>query len=218
MKEWLSSEDLERIRQAVAEAERRTSGEIVPYVVPRSDTYEGRAWKGAGIAAALALAFTAVVFQFYEGWGLAWLHTGWGTATLTLAAGMVGGLLSAFVSPLGRVLTGRECMTRTVHRRAMKAFVEEEVFATRERTGVLIFVSLWEHRIEVIGDAGINARVSTDEWTDMVARIRDGVRSGHFADGLIDAIGMCGTLLEGSGVERRDDDSNELSDALRVES
>ncbi len=218
MKEWLSSEDLERIRQAVAEAERRTSGEIVPYVVPRSDTYEGRAWKGAGIAAALALAFTAVVFQFYEGWGLAWLHTGWGAATLTLAAGMVGGLLSAFVAPLGRVLAGRECMTRTVHRRAMKAFVEEEVFATRERTGVLIFVSLWEHRIEVIGDAGINARVSTDDWTDMVARIRDGVRSGCFADGLIDAIGMCGALLEGSGVERRDDDSNELSDALRVES
>ena len=88
MKEWLSSEDLERIRQAVAEAERLTSGEIVPYVVPRSDTYDGIAWKGAGIAAALALAFTAVVFQFYEGWGLGWLHTGWGTATLALAAGI----------------------------------------------------------------------------------------------------------------------------------
>ncbi|MXW64298.1 MAG: hypothetical protein F4Y00_11010 [Bacteroidetes bacterium SB0662_bin_6] len=218
MKEWLSNEDLERIRQAVAEAERLTSGEIVPYVVPRSDTYDGIAWKGAGIAAALALAFTAVVFQFYEGWGLGWLHTGWGTATLALAAGIAGGVLSAFVPPIGRVLAGRECIIRTVHRRAMKAFVEEEVFATRERTGVLIFVSLWEHRIEVLGDAGINARVSADDWTDMVARIRDGVRSGHFADGLIDAIGMCGTLLEGSGVERRDDDSNELSDALRVES
>ncbi len=216
MKERLSKEDLERIRQAVAEAERRTSGEIVPYVVPRSDTYEGVVWKGAGIAAALALACTAAIFQFYEGWGLAWLHTGWGTASLALAAGMAGGALTAFAPPLGRMLAGPAWLTRSVHRRAMKAFVEEEVFATRERTGVLIFVSLWEHRIEVLGDAGINAQVSADDWTDIVARIRDGVRGGRFADGLVEAIRMCGDLLESSQVERRDDDANELSDALRM--
>ena len=217
MKEQLSNEDLERIRQAVAEAERRTSGEIVPYVVRRSDAYEEIAWKGASIAAALALACTAAIFRFYEGWGLAWLHTGWGTATLTLAAGMAGGALSAFAPPLGRLLAGPARLTRTVHRRAMKAFVDEEVFATRERTGVLIFVSLWEHRIEVLGDAGIHAQVSADDWTDIVARIRDGVRSGHFADGLVEAIQMCGALLESREVERRDDDANELSDALRME-
>ncbi len=216
MKEQLSSDDLSRIQQAVAEAEQRTSGEIVPYVVPRSDTYEGIVWKGAGIAAALALACTVAIFRFYEGWGLAWLHTGWGTATLALAAGMAGGALSAFAPPIGRMLAGSASLTRAVHRRAMKAFVEEEVFATRERTGVLIFISLWEHRIEVLGDAGINAQVSADDWTDIVACIRDGVRSGRFADGLVEAIRMCGALLETSQVERRDDDTNELSDALRT--
>ncbi len=216
MKDLFSEADRRRIREAVADAEQRTSGEIVPFIVSRSDRYEVSVWKGAGMAAGLALLAAMLVFHFYEGWGMAWLHTGWGTAFLTLAAGMAGAVTGAFVPPARRFLAGRDTMTRAVHRRAMKAFVEEEVFDTRDRTGVLIFISLLEHRIEVLGDTGINSQVSVDEWVDVVERIRDGLRSGQVADGIVDAIGMCGRLLEKSGVEIRDDDANELPDRLRT--
>ncbi len=215
MKEILSESDQERIREVVAHAEGRTSGEIVPFIVPRSDVYEAAVWKGAAAGAVLALLFAVLIFNFYQGWGLGWLHTGWGTALLVTIAGAVGGLLAAFVRPVRRWLAGTDAMTRSVHRFAMKAFVEEEVFNTRDRTGILLFISLFEHRIEVLGDTGINQKVSSDEWADVVEHIRAGIKSRRFADGLIEGIEMCGHLLEKSGVEVRGDDTNELSNRVR---
>lgn len=217
MKNLFSDEDRRRIQEAVERAERRTSGEIVPFIVPQSDQYEVTVWKGGALSAGLALVAAMLVFHFYDGWGLAWLHTGWGTAALTLAAGIAGGLLGAFVRPARRLLAGSDDVTRAVHRRAMKAFVEEEVFDTRDRTGILIFISLLEHRIEVLGDAGINRKVSPDEWADVVEHIRSGIRRGRIADGLVEAIEMCGMLLEKSGVELREDDADELPNKLRMD-
>lgn len=216
MKDVFSDQDRERIREAIAKAEERTAGEIVPVVVPMSDPYEVAIWKGAALAAILALGVVMLIFHFYEGWGLAWLHTGWGTAFVTLAAGVTGGLAGARIRPLKRLLAGADDMTRAVHRRAMKAFVDEEIFATRERTGILIFISLLEHRIEVIGDAGINRLVSEDEWVDVIERIRTGIRNDDVASGLIEALGSCGKLLEKRGVEIREDDADELSNELRI--
>lgn len=215
MRNRLSDADLQRISEAVTEAEARTSGEIVPYFVAQSDTYEVAIWKGVGGAVTLALLIAVLIFNFYSGWGLGWLHTGWGTALFTLLAGTAGGLVGAFVPPVRRALVGPSTLTRTVHRNAMKAFVEEEVFNTRDRTGILLFISTFEHRIEVLGDAGINEKVSSDEWAEIVEHIRDGIKKGMFVDGVVDGIGMCGHLLEKSGVEIREDDKNELPDAVR---
>jgi putative membrane protein len=103
-----------------------------------------------------------------------------------------------------------------VHRRALQSFVEEEVFATRDRTGILLFVSLREHRIEVLGDTGINEQVEPDDWAEIVARIRRGIRNDNLTEGLVEAIGMCGRLLERRGVNIRPDDTNELSDTVRT--
>lgn len=217
MKDIFSENDRERIREAVGRAETTTSGEIVPVVVSASDSYEVALWKGAALAAALALTVAMLIFHFYHGWGFGWLHTGWGMAFATIAAGIVGGLVGAFVPPAKRVLTGSDDMARTVHRRAMKAFVDEEVFTTRDRTGILIFISLLEHRIEVLGDAGINEVVSPDEWADVIEQIRRGIRSGRVADGLVEAIESCGHLLETRGVHVRKDDVDELSNELRIQ-
>lgn len=216
MEHLFKEADHERIREAVHAAEARSAGEIVPVVVPRSARYDLAVWRGASILAIVSIAVVLLIFQFYEGWGLGWLHTGWGTALVALVAGSVGALLAAYVEPVKRLLSGEAYMTRRVHQRAMQAFVEEEVFATRDRTGILLFISLLEHRIEVVGDTGINDLVEEDEWAEVVTVIRDGIRSGRPADGLVEAIGLCGKLLEKRGVELRDDDTNELPNTLRL--
>lgn len=216
MEQPFTEEELARIRQAVAEAEGRTSGEIVPYLVPQSGRYGVAVWRGASIAAVVALLVALLIYQFYTGWGLGWLHTGWGVALVTLGAGTLGALLAAYVSPLKRLLAGSDELVQQVHDRAMRAFVEEEVFLTRNRTGILLFISLFEHRIEVLGDTGINQHVTPDEWTDVVLRIREGIRSGHLADGLVEAIEMCGHLLDRGGIEIKPDDTNELPDSVRI--
>ena len=122
------------------------------------------------------------------------------------------GLLAAVAPAVKRLFAGTQSMMRAVHKRAMAAFVEKEVFSTRERTGILLFVSLFEHRIEVVGDTGISAKVSQSEWDSVVAAIRAGIKAGKLADGLVEGIFLCGELLHRSGVEIRPDDANELSD------
>lgn len=205
-----------RIREAVRRAEERTAGEIVPVVVPRSDDYEVAQWRGAAALVLLVLTALLVFFQFYDGWGFGWLFAPWSVATLVLGAGITGAFLARFVYPLQRFLVGGERLDETVHRRAMQAFVEEEVFDTRDRTGILLLVSLLEHRIEVLGDTGINQYVQPDDWAEVVARIRRGIRNDNLTEGLEEAIGMCGRLLERRGVNVRPDDDNELSDAVRT--
>ena len=188
----------------------------MPYVVPRSGRYDAAVWRAASLAAVLLLAAALLVFRFYEGWGLAWLHAGWGVALLALFGGTAGALMAAFISPLKRWLTPLGHLERTVHQRAMQAFVEEEVFATEGRTGILLFVSLFEHRIEVVGDAGINRKVTPEDWVHVVERIQGGIKAGRVTDGLVEAIEMCGALLEKSGVAIEPDDANELPDDVRI--
>jgi len=208
--------DLDRIREAVGRAEERTAGEIVPMVVPRSDDYEEAIWRGAGAAVLLTLLVILLTLRFYTGWGLGWIFAPWGVALSVLAAGTAGALLTRYVYPLQRLLAGSDRLDETVHRRAMQAFVEEEVFDTRDRTGILLFVSLREHRIEVLGDAGINRQVDPDDWAEVVARIRRGIQNDNLTEGLVEAIEMCGQLLERKGVDIRPDDENELTDTVRT--
>jgi len=215
MEKLFSEADHQRIQEAVMAAEQRTSGEIVPYVVPQSDRYEVAMWRAAAALSLLAALVVLAVLQFYQGWGMTWLHDPWGPVLVLLAASLLGAVLGAFVPAVKR-LFARDVMVTTVHQHAWQAFVEEEVFNTRDRTGILIYLSLLEHRIEVVGDVGINRLVKPEEWAEIVARIQQGIRSGRPAEGLVEAIEMCGHLLERSGVTIRPDDTNELPDALRI--
>ncbi|NNF04241.1 MAG: hypothetical protein HKN17_07225, partial [Rhodothermales bacterium] len=115
-----------------------------------------------------------------------------------------------------RVLIGRNAIDRAVHSRAIHAFVEEGVFNTRDRTGILLLVSLFEHRVEVFGDSGINAAVSPDDWGDVVDEVIKGMRKGDAPGGLIRGIERCGELLEKKGVDARVDDVDELSNRPRI--
>jgi len=216
MKTLIENLDREKIAAAVSDAENRTAGEIVPYVVPRSDRYEIAVWRGASAIALLSVTVVLLIVQFYQGWGLGWLFTPWAVAMVALLGGVGGAILGAYVPPIQRALAGSDVLDLTVHRAAMQAFVEEEVFSTRDRTGILLFVSLHEHRIEVLGDTGINAKVSEDEWIDVVHRIRTGIENRNLTAGLVDAIEMCGKMLERRGVDIRPDDENELSDSIRT--
>jgi putative membrane protein len=205
-----------RVREAIQRAESRTAGEIVPVLVPRSDDYEVVTWRGAAVGSLLALTAVLLVLQFYDGWGLGWLYTPWGVVLAALGGGTAGALLATYVPGAQRLLAGSDLLDETVHRRALQSFVEEEVFDTRDRTGILLFVSLREHRIEVLGDSGINRQVDPDDWVEVVARIRRGIRNDNLTDGLVEAVEMCGRLLERRGVGVRPDDENELSNQVRT--
>lgn len=208
-----SQSDLNRISAAVKEAERRTSGEIVPYVVDRSDSYTEAEWRG-GVLAGTA---TLVAFMVQQESSHSWMQPGLAQVIIvSMVAFLAGALAVRYVPFCKRLLVGRAAMDRRVHQKAAEAFVAEEVFDTRERTGVLIFLSLFEHKVVVIGDSGINAKVKHSDWEGIVQLIVAGIQSRKAADGLISAIGQCGDLLERAGVAIRKNDADELSDNLRL--
>ena len=210
---FFSQADLERIAEAVREAERRTSGEIVPYAVGRSDGYEEAVWRGGLGFGCLCIA----VFEAVRHFTSVWLPMDFGAMVSAACLSAGGGMLLVHLIPaLKRLFAGEALMSRRVSQRAAEAFLSEEVFHTRDRTGILIFVSLLERKVLVVGDAGINAKVQAQDWEDVVGRVVSGIRAGRPADGLIDAIRQSGALLERLGVEIRPDDTDELPDTLRT--
>ncbi len=213
IRDFFDDADLDRIRRAVDEAEGRTSGEIVPYVVARSDEYRLGLWTAATLGALFGALAAAVALWALDPWGAPgplWV-------LMPPALGAAFGYFVAYLFPaLRRILVADEVLELRTRRRASQAFLEEEVFRTRERTGILIFLSLLERRVVVLGDAGINARVEPREWETIVEGIVAGIRRGEPAAALVEAIGRCGELLERRGVERRPDDRDELADGLRT--
>ncbi len=209
--------ELEGIRAAVQDAEAKTSGEIVPFVAVRSAPYTVALWKSGVVFGLGAMLLILASSSFSSSWTSGWFDLPGALAAVTIVSGLFGVLITYFLPALRRVLAGSGTIDAAVHRRALQAFLDEEVFDTRDRTGILLFVSLFERRIEVLGDSGINAKVSEDEWGDVVYLIRDGLTSGSVAAGLIAGIERCGDLLMEKGVAIKDDDTNELSDGLRLD-
>lgn len=76
-----------------------------------------------------------------------------------------------------------------------KDTLEGVVQARAQATGILILVSLLEHRVQVLADKGINDRVPPGTWDGLVNGIIDGIRTGRATDAICDAIARCGALL-----------------------
>lgn len=210
---YFRQSDLQRIADAVLQAEGKTSGEIVPFFVERSDSYEEAIWRGGGILGGLSLLLVAMVHLFSDSWhGMGPIEIG-----IIVLGGTGLGMMLAHAAPLlKRFLAGNSLLEQRVAQRAAQAFIAEEVFNTRDRTGILLFVSFLEQKVLIVGDSGINAKVRQSEWEDVVARVVAGIDRGEAADGLIDAIHQCGVLLKKKGVRRRRDDKDELPNRLRV--
>jgi putative membrane protein len=204
-----SDADFAAIRTAVEDAERKSAGEIVTVVVERCDQHQGGLWKGAALGA-MAAALAASILHGAMGWwgGSIWLWLG-----LPAWAGAGAGyLLPALLPGLHRALIGAETLQLRVDRRALAAFVESEVFATRARTGVLLLVALYEHTVEIVADTGVEKRVPESDWEPIVDRLTAGLRQGRPAQSVVAAIGEIGSLLEARGVTAPGADVDELPD------
>jgi putative membrane protein len=210
---FFSEADQRAIAEATRDAELRTSGEIVPYVVGACDDYPEADWK-AVVCGALLGGGGGVAVNFLGGFwgGSPWLWSAL-PAALAAAAALIGVRAS---DGLRRWLVADAVLDLRARRRAAVAFLDDEVFATRDRTGILIFVALFERRVVVLGDAGINRAVPAGAWQRVVADLVDGIRAKRPAQALIAAIGECGRLLEEHRVSIAPEDTDELENRLRL--
>jgi putative membrane protein len=106
-------------------------------------------------------------------------------------------------------------MEAEVERAAFTHFFTEGLHTTREATGVLIFLSVLERRVWILGDRGINARIQPKSWQEFVDRLTAGIRDNHRCDALCRVIGEIGEVLA-DRFPPRTDDRNELEDLVIV--
>ncbi|MES2175533.1 MAG: hypothetical protein V4523_16550 [Pseudomonadota bacterium] len=218
----LTQSDHDLVSAAVASAEAHTSGEIVTIVARRSDSYNdvGLSWAAAAIFIALAVmaTFPAHLRAFLSALLLDWEHE---LADWKLLTGLLGLLILKFlvvryllaIMPLRMVMTPRATKARRVRRRAILLFRTAAEARTHGRTGVLIYLSLDEHRAEIVADRAINEKVAAEAWGDAMAALIEAIRAGHAGEGLAEAVRQVGVVLA-AHFPRADDDINELPDRL----
>ena len=207
-----STADLARIRAQVTGSESRHAAEIVPYLVGRVDRYPESRWRGAILGMTVLVMLAGVLFLNAGGaWNasIAWV------VIPALAGGLLGYLLS-LVPAFGRRLISSAELERRVRLRAEAAFLEEEVFRTRDRTGILLFVAAYEHRAVILADRGIHRAVPEGTWQQVIDELVRGIKSGSAVDAMCAAIEHCGRILESYEVSKPAGDEDELDNALRI--
>lgn len=194
------------VREAIAAAERRTVGEILPVVVERSDPHPGAGWLAALI---FALSGSALL--------LPWLP--WDRPPLLLLAqllmGAAGFALARLLPDLERLFVSEDRATKVSEEQAFQEFYGHGLHRTEAATGVLLFVSLLERRAIVVADTGIDSRVGPEFWTGTNDAILDGIRRGSLRDGLVEGIRRAGEALA-ENFPWREGDRNEVPDRLIV--
>jgi putative membrane protein len=202
---FISEQDQQRIRDAIQAVERKTSGELVTVIAAGSDNYNYIPILWAAIVALLLPG----PFMFA---GHSWFieHE----YILQLTCFVV--LASLFYIPSIRIrLIPRAVRHARAHRHAMEQFVLNNLPATREANGVLLFVSVAERYVEIIADKGVNDVVAAGTWDKIVQGFTEKVQRGESADGFIDAINASGEILQ-THFPFEQGDINELPDHLII--
>ncbi len=186
----ISSADRARVTAAIAEAEQNTSGEIVVIAAKQSDDYvHVPLHLAAGVA--LAVPFILPWLSYLFPWST--LPLGW-VFIIQLIAFIVIALLFS-LDPLCYWITPRALMRKYAARNAAFQFLAINTHGTIGRSGILLFVSLLERHVEVVGDTEIAVRVSQEEWQAIIDEMMPHLRDERIADALVIGIERCGALL-----------------------
>ncbi len=213
-KSIFTNNDKEQIQEAIAGLEKESSGELVLYYAKNSDDYINANWKFSGV---IALVFSIIII----GLSYVWLLPAYFTPIVmgvTILSSMIFGYLIAYFFPFLRYsVTSENIVSQRVLTKAKDVFLQEEVFNTMDRTGILIYISALEHQVVVLGDSGINAKIEPTDWEHVVQLVVDGIKSNQMIFGIIEAIDACKKLLLDNGFVIKPGDTNELHDSIRIE-
>ncbi|MDF0642742.1 MAG: hypothetical protein P0111_01820 [Nitrospira sp.] len=208
----LTEQDRTCISQAVQTAERQTAAEIVPMVVGRSGLYRDAQHRAGLILALVALAGGLTLEPAWLPWGWHAGNAAW-LLIATLSAYAVGAWLGR-LGPVIRAVTSAERMKQKVRLKAERAFAQHGVSQTRDRTGVLIMLSLLERQIYVLPDRDLGQRVHPDDWIAPVRVAVERLKQDDIAGGLCAAVEQSGTLLARVCPVKPGDNPNEISDRV----
>ena len=217
----LSADDHVRVSAAIAAAEAKSDGEIIAITADQSDAYHdvGLHW------AVLAMVTVMALFAAMPRW-LFWWHDqlqGWSAdpterelLTLVLFFALLKFLVVLFLlkwRPLRMFFTPGSTKTRRVRRRAIMLFKTGGERRTIGRTGILIYLSMAEHRAEIVADEAITKVTTPDTWGEAMTALLAEVKAGRPTDGIVAAVELIGDVLA-EHFPKTGGDTNEIPDKL----
>ena len=203
-----SNTDAQRIEEAIKTAEKKTNGEIVVHVSEQSDAY----FSGV-LACSLLLGGASLVLAYGSSFFVPSLATEY-AELFSIVVFILAFALAFFIPSIRLLFVAPDEIDRRVIEKAERVFLERELFQTKDRTGLLIFISYLEHRVEVLGDTGINKQISQEQWVDIVNAITAGIKNKNASDGVVKGISLAADLLVTSDFHIQPDDENELPNTI----
>ena len=205
-KDLLSDADLEELKLEIVAAESRTVGEILPVVVERSDAHPKALWLSSLVFVILGSTFVSGELPIDQ-------------PVIVLVAqlcmGLFGYCLAYYLPDFARLFVSESRASEMAQEQAFQEFYRHGLHKTEAQTGVLIFVSLFEHRVVVLADEGINAKVSEDQWQETDLAILGEIAKGSLKQGLSAGILSAAGVLE-EHFPWVDGDRNEIPDRIIV--
>ena len=200
---FLSGSDKKEIAQAIKQAEAKTRGEFITVIAHAADDY---LYIPVLWAALIALLVPGAIQLGDCAWAITYSYE------IQLASFAFCVLLFRW-PPLKRYLIPKAVKYKRAHRLAQDQFFQQNLHHTKERTGILLFVSVAEHYVEIIADKGINDVVAAGAWDEVVADFVSQVKAGQVKTGFLNAVQACSTILE-QHFPATGDVHNELPDHL----
>jgi putative membrane protein len=205
----LSESDHRKIETAVKAAEARTSGEIVCIL-----SHEVSNYRETPLAWAAAAALLLPPLALFAGWrpgALLSAAKDWTASQVGATDSLIAHSLESYaiiqvilfaitaavvaIPPVRRLLTPTTLKRHRVHTAAMQQFLATGLHAAADRTGVVIFASQADRRVELLADDAIHAAVGDVAWNAAVKAVQDGMRKRDPATGFVNAINICGDAL-----------------------
>jgi putative membrane protein len=206
---YLTSEDVVKIEAAIANAEKKTSGEIVPVIVSRCVKLKSQGMKLSALMVLLYCLFVETRLSFFmSSQEMILLGLGF------ISAASLGPLLLRS-SRIRRLMIADFDAAQLAMLRAEVEFYRAGIGGTNGGTGILLFLSIEERQAVVLADKSISNLLPPKTWEDILAMMLNGLKNGNCAGGIIDAVTKCGEILA-THFPIQKDDINELPNRLHL--
>ncbi len=210
---FLSEDEQQEVISSVQEAEKITSGEIVPMVVSTSYHYPLANVIGALLFSLTLAIIVTLTVSIRKMWLVPSHYDMWiFPAVLALSFPLFHELIKRMFF-LKRLFISAAEIDEEVEEAALTSFYRKGLGNTRDKTGILIFISVFERKVWVLADEGINEKVDPGAWQEIVDIVTLGIKEKRQGPALCNAIKRCGELLE-SNFPIKPDDTDELDNLI----
>ncbi|MGA1824778.1 MAG: TPM domain-containing protein [bacterium] len=201
---FLNEKEKNRIISCIKEVEKVTSGEIVPMIVSSSHHYSSADVFG-GMALSLFISILATVIMGTENM--------WTFLAIFCVLFIILHEIVKRIPFLKRLFISSHEIEHEVKEEAYKSFFKKGIYKTRDHTGILIFISVFEKKVWVLADTGINNKVGPGVWNDIITIIINGIKEGKQGEAICSAIKKCSEILK-DHFPVRSDDIDELDNLI----